>query len=277
MPATNVVRLMPRPSDMTAEDVAALRAAAEHLEHPSLAARLSSVVGTPIEMALHILPKRWYQRLHQAAESVIERALSAAVSSMDLKLASGPPDGFYCSLSVVTGAVGGLFGLAGLLVELPITTAVMMGAIAEVARREGEDLNTLEARLACVQVFALGGRAHEDDAAETGYYGVRLALATSVSAAMTHVAEHGLAGKGAPLLVNLVGGIASRFGGALSQKGAAQIVPVVGAAAAATVNVIFVRHFQEMAHAHFTVRRLERQYGEDLVRAAYERACAAAA
>jgi len=277
MPASNVVRLMPHQPEMAPEDLAALRAAAGHLEHPSLAARLSSVVGTPIEMALQLLPPRWYRRLHQAAESVIEKALSAAVYSMDLQQSSGPPDGFYSTLSVFTGAAGGLFGLIGLVVELPITTAIMMGAIAEIARREGEDLNTLEARLACVQVFALGGRAHEDDAAETGYYGVRLALATSVSSAMAQVAHHGLSGKGAPFLLDLVGGIATRFGGSLSQKGAAQVIPVVGAAGAAVVNLIFVRHFQEMAHAHFTVRRLERKYGESWVRAEYERCCNAAA
>jgi hypothetical protein len=277
MPASNVVRLMPRLPEMAPEDLAALRAAAEHLEHPSLAARLSSVVGTPIEMALHLLPPRWYRRLHDAAESVIEKALSAAVSSMDLKQSSGPPDGFFAGLSVVTGAAGGLFGLAGLLVELPITTAIMMGAIAEIARREGEDLETLEARLACVQVFALGARTHDDDAAETGYYGVRLALAMSVSSAMAHIAQSGLSARGAPVLLDLVGGIAARFGSSLSQKGAAQAIPVVGAAGAAVVNLIFVRHFQEMAHAHFTVRRLERTYGDAFVRAEYERCCRAAA
>jgi hypothetical protein len=277
MNSSNVVRLMPRTPNMAPEDVAALRAAAEHLEHPSFAARLGSVVGTPIELALHLLPPRWYRRLHQAAESVIERALSAAVSSMDLKQTSGPPDGFFGALSVFTGAAGGLFGLAGLIVELPITTAIMLGAIAEIARREGEDLDTLEARLACVQVFALGGRAHDDDAADTGYYGVRLALATTVSSALAHAAQHGIAGKSAPLLLDLVGGIASRFGATLSQKGAAQIVPLIGAAGAAVVNLIFVRHFQEMAHAHFTVRRLERKYGEDFVREQYQRCCDAAA
>jgi hypothetical protein len=275
MPATNVVRLMPREPQMDPVDVAALRAAAEHLEHPSFAARLGSVVGTPIELALRLLPPRWYRRLHEAAESVIEKALSAAVSSMDLKQTSGPPDGFFGALSVVTGAAGGLFGLAGLIVELPITTAIMMGAIAEIARREGEDLDSLEARLACVQVFALGGRAHDDDAADTGYYGVRLALASTVSSALAHAAQHGAAGKGAPLLLDLVGGIAGRFGATLSQKGAAQVVPLVGAAGAAVVNLIFVRHFQEMAHAHFTVRRLERKYGDEMVRGAYDRCCAA--
>jgi hypothetical protein len=29
-------------------------------------------------------------------------------------------------------------------------------------------------------------------------------------------------------------------------------------------------HFQEMAHGHFAVRRLERKYGKELVQANYE-------
>ena len=33
----------------------------------------------------------------------------------------------------------------------------------------------------------------------------------------------------------------------------------------------FIDHFQEVARAHFTVRRLERRYGKDAVRVAYER------
>ena len=36
-------------------------------------------------------------------------------------------------------------------------------------------------------------------------------------------------------------------------------------------NYAFVDHFQEMARAHFVVRRLERRYGKDAVRAAYNR------
>jgi hypothetical protein len=33
----------------------------------------------------------------------------------------------------------------------------------------------------------------------------------------------------------------------------------------------FIEHFQDGAHGHFTVRRLERIYGKDLVKAEYER------
>ena len=39
----------------------------------------------------------------------------------------------------------------------------------------------------------------------------------------------------------------------------------------AAVNYAFIEHFQEVAPGHFTVRRLERVYGKNLVRAEYER------
>jgi hypothetical protein len=37
------------------------------------------------------------------------------------------------------------------------------------------------------------------------------------------------------------------------------------------VNYAFIDQFQEVARAHFVVRRLERRYGKDAVRAAYDR------
>ena len=39
----------------------------------------------------------------------------------------------------------------------------------------------------------------------------------------------------------------------------------------AAVNYAFVEHFQEMAQGHFTVRRLERVYGNAVVRTEYGR------
>jgi EcsC protein family len=51
-------------------------------------------------------------------------------------------------------------------------------------------------------------------------------------------------------------------------------VPMIGLGGAA-VNYAFIDHFQEIARAHFTVRRLERRYGKDAVRMAYDRLSAA--
>jgi EcsC protein family len=85
------------------------------------------------------------------------------------------------------------------------------------------------------------------------------------------VAERGVLAEGAPVLVRFIAQVASRFGVVVTQKLAAQAVPVIGAVGGAAVNYAFIDHFQEVARAHFIVRRLERRYGKDAVRAAYER------
>ena len=48
-------------------------------------------------------------------------------------------------------------------------------------------------------------------------------------------------------------------------------VNIIGALGGAAVNYAFIDHFQEIARAHFTVRRLERRYGKNVVRMAYDK------
>jgi len=254
----------------TEDDLNALRRAYFTLEHPSFAARLSSVVGTPIDMAVQLLPRAWYREIHKTAEAAISKALETAVSSLRRDHEASAREMYYKALIAGTGGVGGFFGLAGMLVELPVSTTLILRSIAEIARDEGEDIHSLDAQLACVEVFALGGTAESDDAAETGYYGIRLALSGYMSSALSDVARHGLAVESSSAVLSLVNAIAGRFGIAVSQKTATQIMPVVGAVGAATVNTIFMHHFQRMARAHFIVRRLERKYGKDFVRTGYE-------
>jgi hypothetical protein len=71
------------------------------------------------------------------------------------------------------------------------------------------------------------------------------------------------------MLSGLVAEIVSRFGIVVSDRIAASALPVVGAIGGATVNVVFMNHFQEIARGHFTVRRLEREYGAETVRLHY--------
>jgi hypothetical protein len=66
-------------------------------------------------------------------------------------------------------------------------------------------------------------------------------------------------------------GCVSFTGLVVTQKVAAQALPVVGALGGAAVNYAFIEHFQDVARGHFTVRRLERLYGKDVVRAEYDR------
>jgi EcsC protein family len=101
-------------------------------------------------------------------------------------------------------------------------------------------------------------------------------LAKSVAEAARFIVDRGVVAEGGPVLVRLIAQIASRFGVVVTQKLAVQAVPIVGPLGGAAVNYAFIDHFQEIARAHFTVRRLERRYGKDAVREAYARLSAAA-
>lgn len=123
--------------------------------------------------------------------------------------------------------------------------------------------------MACLEVFALGGPGTDDDGSETGYFFVRAALSKAVSSAASHIAQRGVTQAGAPILAKMIVLVAERFSVQVSQKVAAQAVPVVGAAGGALINTLFIDHFQSMARGHFTVRRLERKYGRERVEKAY--------
>ena len=137
----------------TPQDHQALVEAYEALEHPSLAARVSNFLGIPLTASLDLLPHAWSASLATASEAAVKRALDVALASLGNKT---PMMGSHSSNhrlhSMVTGAVGGFFGLPALLVELPLTTIIILRSIADVARSEGEDLTETEARLACVHV-----------------------------------------------------------------------------------------------------------------------------
>jgi len=75
--------------------------------------------------------------------------------------------------------------------------------------------------------------------------------------------------KGAPAIARFITIIASRYGVNVSEKIAAQAVPLIGAAGGALINTIFIDHFQDMARGHFIIRRLERVYGPDEVKRQY--------
>jgi hypothetical protein len=95
-------------------------------------------------------------------------------------------------------------------------------------------------------------------------------LAKTVTEAARFIAERGAIKEGAPILLKLVTQVAARFGLVVTQKVAAQALPVIGGLGGAAVNYAFVAHFQDVARGHFTVRRLERLYGQEKVRSAYD-------
>jgi hypothetical protein len=256
----------------TEVDVAALRAAADLLESRSFAMTLAAKVGMPVESLLKRLPAGAQQGIGTAVNKALGQCLHVALGFDRGGGATPARRGRHAWAVGATGALGGFFGLPGLALELPVTTTVMLHAIAGIARAQGEDLSDPAAKLACLEVLALGpeGTSLGNGALESAYYATRAALAQATRDAALYVARRGIAREGAPVLISFLGKIAARFGIEVSEKAAAQAIPVAGAAGGLALNVLFMRHFQRLAEGHFTVRRLERRYGSEAVRAAYE-------
>jgi hypothetical protein len=257
---------------LTKQELDDLKRARLLLENPGLAAKLSNALGSPVEKGMKLLPAKWQKTVHAATEAALMKALDVAVRSLSKRRAGGSSDKMHRWAAAASGAAGGAFGIAAIGIELPISTTLIMRSIADIAAAEGENPEHIDTKLACLTVFALGSdKDSADDAAESGYFAARSALATAVSEAAKHLAQKGMTKGGAPALLRLITLIASRFGVVVSQKTAAQLVPVLGAAGGAIINTLFIGHYQDMARGHFIVRRLEKVHGEEPVRLAYER------
>jgi len=260
--------------ELTKSELATLEAAYTKLENPSWWVQLSSAAGMPVEAVTRQLSKKAPEAVvnvvSKSTHKAIEFVMQSSVWTMKGEEQAPASPKLHKAAAMTTGAVAGFFGLETLIVELPLTTGIMFRSIADIARAEGESPKDPETIMNCMQVFAMGSRlSDKDDAAETSYYGVRVALSKAVTDALQYVASHGVGSASAPALVRFISAIAARFGIVVTQKAMAQTIPVLGAVGGGLVNTIFISHFQDMARGHFSIRRLERKYGDDVVKDAY--------
>jgi len=242
------------------------------LETPGIAMRLSSLAGAPVEKGLKLLPSPAQKAIHAISEAALRTALALAVRSLGEAPGRKPSERSHKVAAAMSGAIGGALGLGGLALELPVSTGLILRSIADIAASEGSNPRHIDTRVECLAVFALGSPMdRRDDEAESAYFAARAALAGAVSEATRYIAQKGVAKGGGPAIVRLVSLIAARFGIVVSEKAAAQLVPVIGAAGGALINTIFIGHYQDMARGHFIVRRLEKTHGAGPVREAYDK------
>ena len=257
---------------MNGDDVIELRNAKFILENPGMAAKITSMIGSPIEKGLEKLPENWSSKINDITRAALIKAINIAISTVGKNTDAKPgkaANKWHKLAVATTGGVGGTFGLSALAIELPISTTIMLRSIADIARSEGEDVTTLQTKMACMEVFALGGNSATDDATESGYFATRAALSQTIKKSVDHVMTRGLVEEGAPMLVQLIIRVADRFSIQVTQKAASQLLPAIGAAGGAIINLMFIEHFQDMARGHFVIRRLERKYGMTLVESTY--------
>lgn len=261
------------PTPINQKDLQDLTQAKKLLEDVGFAIKVANYLGRPIEFGLKKLDS---DLINRASKLALEKSLDIALSTIDKDIKS-PSNTKHKFLATLSGAMGGFFGMNALVIELPVSTTIMLRSIADIAKSQGHNLNLAETKLACLEVFSLGSsKTTDDDGSESGYYAIRSTLAYEMKLAIKAV--EGMSKKAIkqaiikgemPILVKLIESIASRFGVTVSQKVVAEAIPIIGAVGGGGINYLFMSHFQQMATGHFIIKRLEKRYGSQNIEIAY--------
>ena len=248
--ASPPVPALPLPDDEIAQLVRRYRAAGG----PVMAA--VNLLGTQIENQLEKLPDSAKDRIETAVETALHRCYTFAGRT----LGSGADLGErgHRAVAMMTGAAGGAGGLPTAVAELPVTVTVIFRAIQKIAAGYGYDPADEAVRLECLQVFGAGSPLHDDDGVNTSFLGARVTI-TGAS------------------LNRVIAAVAPRLSLVLSEKLAAQMVPILGSVAGAGINYAFLSYYQEMAHVRFGLMKLAETHDRAALVQAFRAAAATTA
>src|SRR5688500_13610609 len=101
------------------EALAEVRFAKGSLENHSFTARLTSILGGPIEKGMKMLPPDWNVSLNKSVRRALFKSLEVAVATLGAKQPAKESDWLHKIMVGASGAIGGAFGLASVAVELP--------------------------------------------------------------------------------------------------------------------------------------------------------------
>jgi hypothetical protein len=197
--------------------------------------QILNLIGGQADSLLDRLPTVVRSNLEGATIKALETANRAAQSSRGMV----PDQKSWLNQAAATamGAAGGAGGLPTALAELPVTTTLLLRVIQGVAVEHGFDPAEENVQFDCIQVFSSAGPLSGDDGADLGFLSARMALSGKAMQAV-------------------IARVAPKLAIVMGQKLAAQAVPVLGAAAGAATNYAYTSYYQEMAHVHFSLRRL---------------------
>lgn len=216
------------------------RLARRYVDAGGLGMEIMSVIGNSAEGLIERLPEFVRNRMDRLTRTALNRAFSAAAGSRRMVRDRG--DWFNRMASTVSGAAGGAAGLAGAMVELPLTVTLLLRAMLDIAAEHGLDPDSDEVRMECLRIFADAGPMVEDDGADLGLLAARLSVTGQT-------------------VQGLISRVAPRLSISLGQKMAAQAAPFFGAFVGASINYTFARYYQELARVHFGIMRLAQETG----------------
>lgn len=204
-----------------------------HSKAGGLIIKLSSWVGDKADSLFHSVPADWQHLIEEATDLALKESYRLAFATqpeadsqslLNKALSWAQGETWHKVATTIAGAAGGLGGISTTLIDLSVTTTLILRSIQQIATGYGEDMNDEDVRLQCLAVFGFGGPLSEDDGAETGLFASRLALSGKA------VAE-------------IMMKILPRFGVVVSEKVLLQSMPVIGAVTGATINSAFTSYY----------------------------------
>jgi hypothetical protein len=271
---------------ITDQELIFIKNAFDFLEKPSFITKVTDYVGKPVEMTVNKLPQKVQKKLVTVSELALRKSLIMAnktladktsQSEISKKLKSGKVSRVGHNLATfTTGAIGGFFGGIGAIIELPITTTLIMRSILSQGQTYG-NLTKEELITNALYIFSLGSnRSSDDDDMNSAYYSSRIAMELTLKRATEYMASHSpghvlksIEAGSAPFVLELITKVATRFNVTVSEKIIAESIPVLGAGAGATLNLLFTDFFTLSAKYHFGLMSLEQKYGKEEVRRIY--------
>lgn len=221
----------------------------------NLMMKLINMAGSKVEAAMNTLPKNWQSQFNGIVESALMKSYNTATwtnasiepkGAIDKALRKVSGDIAHRIAATTSGAFGGIAGAASSWAEIPIAVTLIFRSIQNIAVEYGEDPSNEDVKLECLKVFGSGGPMNSDESIDVSFIGAKVSL-TGAS------------------VQKLIAGIAPKFGAMLSQKLAAQTVPVIGALSGAGINYTFITYYQQMAHVRFKLRKLAAEHGIEAV------------
>ena len=194
-----------------------------------------NLIGGQADGLLNRLPAGVRDRLEDSTVRALSIAMKAAHGSRGV--VADQPAWLNTAVATAMGAAGGFGGLPAALAELPVTTAVLLRTIQDVAVEHGFDPQADNVQFDCIRVLSAAGPLSGDDGADLAFYATRTSL------------------QGVAVLA-LIKRVAPRLATVLGQKLAAQTVPVLGALAGAATNYAYTSYYQQIAHVHFRLRAI---------------------
>ena len=225
--------------DEYSEQISALLARYEHAEGPLM--KFANYAGTKIESIMEKLPDGFEIEVQKVLKTALEKAYDTSDALSASSFTPIVPNYFHKVAATVSGAVGGVAGLPGAVVELPITITTMFSSFQKIAEGYGFDRTDPETKLECIKVFTMGGPLNSDQDVDLSFATARLGLSGQTVSSLISAASQKLA-----VMV--------------TQKLGSQTVPIIGALTGATLNYTFISYYEEMAHIRFNLKKLKTEY-----------------